>query len=112
MSYSVDLWGSHPSLGNDDCFTGDSAPTLEAAREILASLTGSKHFRNLWAYACIKDAEGTVVHEQKRDREPSVDDDSADRSEFAMQQGMAHGIGAYNEALGYDTDEPAPGFRR
>lgn len=31
-----------------------------------------------------------------------------DREEFAMQQGMAFGVGAYNEAMGYDTSSPEP----
>lgn len=28
--------------------------------------------------------------------------------EFAMQQGMAFGVDAYNEAMGYDTSSPGP----
>ena len=114
MAYEVEFWGSHPSGGNDDHITGDAAPTLEAARETLDSMKKARYLRNLWAYACIKDADGKVVHEESAERKPSADDDSAGRSEFAMQQGMGHGIGAYNEAMGFDTEEPAPapGFRR
>jgi hypothetical protein len=36
------------------------------------------------------------------DYRPSKDDDRAERSEFAMQQGMAFGVEAYNEAMGWD----------
>lgn len=39
---------------------------------------------------------------------PRCDREDHDLAEFAMQQGMAFGAGAYNEAMGYDTSSPDP----
>lgn len=36
------------------------------------------------------------------------DEDDADDSEFAMQQGMAFGTDGYNDAMGYDLSTPEP----
>ena len=34
MDYSVNFWGSHPDLGNDDCWTGEDFETFEDAMKV------------------------------------------------------------------------------
>lgn len=111
MTYSAELWGSHKDLGNDDCWTGGDADTLDGAKEILEKLKAKNSRNNGWAYACIEGPEGRVHEETNPNYVATADDDSADRSEFAMQQGMAYGTRGYNEAMGYDTDEPEGSYR-
>jgi len=114
MTYSAEVWGSHKDLGNDDCWMGGDAETLEEAKAILEDIKAknSKRDHN-WFYACIEGPEGRVHEETNPNYVASKDDYDADRSEFAMMQGMAHGTRGYNEAMGYDTDEPEDdrGFR-
>ena len=114
--YTADLWGSHKDEGNDDNITGTEHDTLEEARAGLEALKNSRHFRGQWAYACIEGPNGRVHEETNPDYRPTPDDDGEWRREFAMQQGMGHGVGAYNEANGCELGEPedapaAPGMR-
>jgi len=113
MTYSADLWGSHKDLGNDDCWIGGETETLEEAKALLEKLKAKNNKPGDWAYACIEGPEGRVHEETNPNYVASKDDDAADRSEFAMMQGMAFGARGYNEAMGYDTDEPEDdrGFR-
>jgi len=115
MTYSAEFWGSHKDLGNDDHWIGGDAETFEGAKEIFDKIKADYLKRNRssdWAYACIEGPEGRLHEETNPDFVASRDDDyDADRSEFAMQQGMAHGTRGYNEAMGYDTDEPEDAFR-
>ena len=105
--YSVDLWGSHPNSGNDDCWTGkDFATKAEALR----------FFENPWrdadiasyckpesiAFIAISGPNGFEgLRANRAFRKDRVVDDSDWRREHAMQMGMMSGVDAYNDAMGY-----------
>lgn len=40
--YMVNLWGSNPEYGNDDCHQGANYPTEEKAREVFETLKAGK----------------------------------------------------------------------
>jgi len=105
MKYSAELWGSHKDLQQDDCWTGSDHETSEEAMASLRALQANPRNRN-WAYACVEGPDGRVFEETNPKHVVEEDDDQEARSEFAHMQGMAHGVGAYNEAMGYDTEEP------
>jgi hypothetical protein len=106
--YSVHLWDTHPDLEEDTCSTGEDFATLEEARACMADLDAhfnAVYFRN----TPFVELDGPDVHEvverpgvAKRARREDAMDRAAERSEHAMQQGMAFGVEAYNEAMGWD----------
>jgi hypothetical protein len=103
--YTVDLWGSHPDRGNDDCWTGVGAETLAAAVRLLEGVAEWASWTDLRAAAwiIIMDAEGNVVRERRNpdfDRSRDNGDDEW-RRERAMQAGMAFGVAGYNDEMGY-----------
>lgn len=100
--FTAEIWQSHKDLGNDDCYTGGEFGSLEEARKELVKMQS----RYRWAYACIEGPEGRVQEETNPNYKPEPDDNSLDRSEFAAMQAMSFGVDAYNEARGFDTDEP------
>lgn len=117
--YRIDIWGSHPDAGNDDCWTGDEFATLAEARAALADIDGtvlaSEPGANLdlrvyfagWAFA---ELDGPDVHEikanpdhravraRRRDAERSAGEW---KHEQAMQAGMAFGCEGYNDEMGW-----------
>lgn len=111
MDYSIELWGSDKGLGNDDCLTGSDHGTLEEAEAALAKLTAAPYWANQWAYAYIEGPQGRVSTTKNPNYRKTADEDDGWANEFAQQQGMSFGIGAYNEARGYDTSEPEEGYR-
>ena len=113
MLYTVDLWWSHPRAGNDDCCTGCEAPTLEEAERLLASVEEWAHpsaLRNT-AWIIVMDADGNIVREKRNPsfKKPSprraAEEDEEWRREIATQAGMAFGVEAYNEEMGYGLDD-------
>ena len=98
--YRVDHWGSHPDLENDDCFTGDDFEALEEAK-------ASKFYaRGHYSVQYIV-LDGPDIHEVRKNPNYSAkacrfDDSSLERSERAMQAGMAFGCQGYNEEMGYE----------
>ncbi len=99
MTFSVNHWGSHPDKENDDCFTGDDFPSLEAAQ-------ASPFYKGAGCSVQYIELDGPGIYEVRENpnysKKQSRLDDSAERSEYAMQQGMAFGCQGYNEAMGYD----------
>lgn len=113
LPYSVNLWGSHPDAGNDDCWTGDYFATRDEAvacyREIvvfqdhqLCKVAGYD-----WEFVEI---DGPDVNEctanpdqatQRRHRRDRARGDRDWQREHAMQAGMAFGCDGYNDAMGY-----------
>lgn len=98
--WAVNLWGSHPDRGNDDCWTGDDFETRAEAEAVftdpgeyfLAHMRGVTHV----------ELRGPDVYRVKRiapDPAPRVDDSW--RREMAMEAGMGLGIDAYNDMMGY-----------
>lgn len=115
MKFSVDLWGSNPDAGNDDCWTGLDFDSYEAAMACYANPGGffdPRHDLDDTAYFELvrretfgADGSTEVTRLAKRknpDFVPSYDD-HAWRSEFAMQNGMVFGADGYNDAMGYST---------
>ena len=101
-AYSVNYWGSHPDAGNDDCWTGRDFDTREEAENVFLSefkgLPGTPSRDVAWI-----ELDGPAVHRERANPgfRPSRDDDSAERSERAMQAGMAGGCDWYNDEMGY-----------
>ncbi len=104
--YSVCHWGSHPDLDNDDCYTGDDFDTLEEAK-------ASKMYQEAEYSVEYIELDGPDVHELKKNpnynakqvRRDRAEQDHLERSEFAMQQGMAFGVQGYNEAMGWEPED-------
>lgn len=112
--YTVDLWGSHPDAGNDDCWTGQSFATREEAiayyRDVVmfpATNQLVKVCRNNWEFVCV---DGPDLHEvtanpdqttQRRHRRENASSVEEWRREQAHQAGMAFGCDGYNDAMGY-----------
>lgn len=114
--YSVLLFATHPDQGNDDCCTGWDYPTLEAAKAFAANL-GTFRTDMVWLSIALVTHEWIMIAGPESEeviRNPCFDrklrakhakaDRDADRSEYAMQQGMAFGCQGYNEAMGYDVE--------
>lgn len=113
--YSVNLWGSKPHT-DDDCHTGDDFETEAEARKAYdypythfkgpQGMSGEDYYGGdeLWV-----ELVGPGVSEERqlvKGRMKRKDDDVDWRREQAMQAGMAGGCDAYNEAMGYDNEEP------
>lgn len=108
LPYMVNLYGSHPDEGNDDCWTGKDFATLAEAQEAAAHL--DQHFDMVYFHLDTEYVEidgpdfYQVTHRpgaKERRRQRRIDD-AACQSEHAHQQGMGLGIQAYNEAMGWD----------
>ncbi len=108
-SFAVNLYGSHPDLDNDDCWTGDEFATLEEARDTFdrwsevfsrgnVASTSHVELTGPGIYE-VKQVSDEVIAARKRDLERS---DREWQREQAMEAGMLHGCGAYNEVLGWD----------
>lgn len=112
MTYSINFWGSDRKLGNDDNITGiDDIPTLELARAEFDALAAKPWLSTQWKHGYVDGPEGCVLETVNPAYAPGSDGIDA---EAAMQQGMAFGVGAYNEANGEDVSEDAeagPSFR-
>jgi hypothetical protein len=100
--YTVNHWGSHPDKEEDNCWTGDDFLTLEGAKASDLYQSGSPDTE----YIVL---DGPGIHEVRMNPtfnpKTRAASNAADRSEYAMQQGMGLGIHAYNEAMGGDSEE-------
>lgn len=121
LPYAVNLWGSHPDEGNDDCDTGRDYATLdEAARafqdigamlkqwdaEHPESIRPSLYYAD-WVYAELtgpdvhlvrRNPDERAIRRRKRDAAQS---DREWQREQAHQAGMAFGCDGYNDAMGW-----------
>lgn len=123
LPFTVLLWSVDPDVdGNDpdmgaDFATLDEAlacyralvmfPTTGHAERSPVSATMAKNYRGVWSHVMI---DGPDVHEVtaqpdqralKRYRRELALDDAAERSERAMQAGMAFGCDGYNDEMGW-----------
>jgi len=109
LLYAVNLWFTHPDLGNDDCLTGDHFATEWAA--LAAAGRVEVHFATVpdqrhCAFIEILGPDGMraviqrpdVAALARRDLALAAADRAADRSEAVMQAGMMGGVDAYNDA--------------
>ncbi len=104
--YEVNEWGSHPDEGNDDCYTGTDYATLEEAREALQAELDDPRPCLTNAYFELGGPDVYEIHAN-----PSFDGEARDREEarfnrewrreIAMEAGMAHGVSAYNDHMGW-----------
>lgn len=109
LPFSVDLWGSDPEEGNDDCWMGTEFASLAEAQAayqdpaaISADLADSQYIV-LSENVVRADGVREMAILAKRVN-PSFKRRRANRDwdqEIATQAGMAGGVEAYNDALGY-----------
>jgi hypothetical protein len=102
--FSVLLFGSHPDLDNDDCWTGEEFATLEEAQACLANpwATFNEAYHSSCTAFFVLDGVGLpdLVVRKNPDFRPRRADDEWKR-EAAMQAGMAFGCQGYNDEMGY-----------
>ena len=104
--YTVNLWGSHPEAGNDDCWTGADFDTREEAEAVFADPLPefSRVYRDSEAFSAdvaYVQIDGPDVHRERKNHahRPQVlaGSDSEWREEIAREAGMLHGLDAYND---------------
>lgn len=112
-NYSVCLWGSHPDLNNDDCWTGDGFETLAEAKQCLRAILDNPNGHPLarscghWEFVELDGADLHLIHANpdqetcKRHRKELARGDDEWRREIATEAGMLHGCDGYNEVMGY-----------
>ena len=118
LPFSVNLWGSHPSENNDDCWTGVDFATLDEAvacyRAIVMWPNDGELPRSCgydWEFVEItgpdvhevtanRDQVSQSRHRHRRLRERSRGD-AEWRREIATQAGMGGGVDWYNDEMGY-----------
>jgi len=104
-AYSVTLWFADPEKDDDACATGEDFDTLEEARKCMSNLDA--HFDMTYYRDCAwVMLDGPDVHEvtydaekHKRAQKEDKLDRSLERSEGAMQAGMAFGCQGYNDYM-------------
>ena len=101
--YAVNLFGSHPDEGNDDCWTGQDFSTEAEARQFYDNPFADPQFAQFYR-TCTKylqltgpDLELVRLNPDFRPSKP----DNEWRREAAMQAGMMGGTDAYNDVMGY-----------
>lgn len=104
--YSVSHWGSHPDAGNDDCYTGEDYVELYEAINAVTELPTDPSVAFI-------ELVGSKPEQQLRCVIPNPGFDLGSRNEnddwtreMAQHAGMAHGIEAYNDAMGNTVDDP------
>lgn len=95
MLYAVNHWGSHPSKDNDDCYDGKDFDAYGEAIDFYNTDAG----RDVEYIEF--DGPGVYLIRRNPEFNPTKDDYSAERSEAAMQAGMAFGCQGYNDVMGY-----------
>lgn len=107
--FAVRLWGSRPGT-DDDCWCGGEYDTLAEARAVFTQPTTDFSARNfgggneLWIQLVGPEGEIEARQLQKESeayRRQCDAEDRAARREYAMELGMALGVDAYNDAMGY-----------
>ena len=105
--YSVNLFLTHPDQDNDDCMTGEDFDTLEEARACINNLSGTfdMAYHADCAFVMLDGPDVYEVIERpgvaRRAKRNRALDDAAERSERAMQAGMAFGCQGYNDEMGF-----------
>jgi len=97
--YTVSFWGSHPDEENDDCWTGEDFTSLD---EAMAAFRAECQDRDV-ACVMIDGPDLNIIRHNPGHRPRRRDADSYDleRSERALQAGMAFGCDGYNDEMGY-----------
>lgn len=101
MPYAIEIRGSVRTSGQDDFWCGWEAATLaDAQTELREWQAGNVGQRVYGPGDHVIGPDGAVLHYAVKPGKHRAEED-LDGSEFAMQQGMAFGIDAYNEAIGF-----------
>lgn len=123
LPFAVLLWSVDPDVDGNDPDMGADFATLEEALACYRALvmfpttgheerspdsaTMAKNYRGVWSHVMI---DGPGVHDVtkqldqralKRYRRELAREDNLERSERAMQAGMAFGCDGYNDEMGY-----------
>jgi hypothetical protein len=105
--WTVSLWLTHPDENCDDCMTGDHFATEAEARACAAD-PNSCFDQVLFSDCAFVALDGPGVHAvterpgvAERARRQAAREAQIDRSEVAMQAGMAFGVDGYNDAMGW-----------
>lgn len=94
--YTVSEWGSHPDLGNDDCWTSHPFMCEKEARAFFDAGSQDTSTSHLMI-------EGpTFVEVRKNPGHKPYRDNGEWRREMAMEAGMLGGCNAYNEMMRFD----------
>lgn len=123
--WSVNLHSADPEDPESDaCDTGHDFDTEEEARKCISDFLAGKptvfdshiagYYRNT-PYIELDGPKGSDVYEVirrqaqiKRAQREDAEYRCLERSENAMQAGMAFGVQGYNDAMGYDSEEYDP----
>lgn len=104
---AVNFWGSHPDERNDDCWYGGTYESLVDA--IQAYAEGHSDLDVVWVELVLPSGE-RVLRENPRDERALAERAELERvqriRELAVEEGMLHGVGAYNDAMGQSLGAP------
>jgi hypothetical protein len=103
MSYAINLWGSDPAEGNDDCWTGADFDTWAEASRTYFDLNRTFRQGDITGAAFIEFDGPDFYHVMPNPHyQPSnTEDDNYWLHEQAMHAGMGLGVKAYNDAKGW-----------
>ena len=107
IRYEVNIWGSDPNEGNDDCWSGQDYTLQSKAVEAFTNpdevftWIGHKNWHYVELCRCVGEDSWEEVGLRKNPN--YVPEDDVEDNEWAMLQGMAFGVEAYNEAMGCGT---------
>jgi len=105
--YAVDLWGSHPDEGNDDCWTGHDCDTMKEALAAFEDIESWCSFGDLsstqWIILSERtgEVELTILRERRNPNYHRQVHGDEWRMEQAIQAGMAFGCDGYNDIMGW-----------
>jgi hypothetical protein len=111
MSISVSHWMSHPDLDNDDCSTGEDFATEAEAVAFYKLDPSDKGIEYVEIDLSDEDCQrlGITRCRKSGNFRPSTKRDSGSwQREIANEAGMLGGVHAYNDAMGYDSEEYVP----
>lgn len=106
---AVNHWGSHPDLENDDCYCGEDFTNEADAVAFYKTDPSDSSVAFIEIDLSDEDCKRLGIERVRKNPKfiPSKDSGSWQR-EIAMQAGMLGGVHAYNDAMGYDSEEYEP----
>lgn len=104
--HSVNLWGSHPTEGNDDCWAGCDFDSWDEAFEFYndpwQDPQFAQHYKSCTAVIeLLTEGSGEQITRDNPDYNPTQDTIDDWQREIAREAGMMGGCDAYNDAMGY-----------